>query len=329
MANPDIVKNDNRPLFIGDQVFEPHTILAGENPQRGELLGEINRVVGAVTPDGGNTGDGTITEFALAAGGPAQIGNYEVECIEEDAGGAKTPGTVTPDGGNTGDGTASAATLGTDAKEGTYTLTCIEAIVNGGRFEVKDPDGNRLADLYVGVAYVSTQINLTISDGATDFIVGDKFTLAVTITDGGKFKLTDPSGVILKDDILLPGTPGGNVVVIVGGITFKITDGATDFATGDKFTLAVAAGSLKLKVFDNTAVDGSQIPKFVTAQNLTNVADQINDVCKSGRINTGLLVLPGGVTLQTIIDGQTVETWLKNVGIITIDTDNLDFYDNE
>ena len=42
MTNPAITENDNTPIFIGDQLFESHTILAGENPAAGQVLGAIN-----------------------------------------------------------------------------------------------------------------------------------------------------------------------------------------------------------------------------------------------------------------------------------------------
>ncbi len=42
-----------------------------------------------------------------------------------------------------------------------------------------DPKGSALPDAAVGTAYVNAQLNFTLNDGAADFIVGDKFTIAV------------------------------------------------------------------------------------------------------------------------------------------------------
>lgn len=89
------------------------------------------------------------------------------------------------DVGNTGDGVLSAVTLGALAEAGIYTLVCIAAASNAGTFAVITPSGYRLADAKVAVAYVGAHLNFTISDGAADFIVGDKFT--VEITGDGKF----------------------------------------------------------------------------------------------------------------------------------------------
>lgn len=101
-----------------------------------------------------------------------------------------TAGAATADVGNTGNGTAGAVTLGSEAKNGTYTLTAKTAVADGGVFSVVDPAGVALADLTVAVAYLGSQINLTIADGAVDFIVGDVFTIDVII---GEYAIHDPA----------------------------------------------------------------------------------------------------------------------------------------
>lgn len=87
--------------------------------------------------------------------------------------------TTTPDAGNTGDGAVGAVTLGSKAVVGTYKLECITAATNGGIFKVVSPGGNRLKDLTVTLAYAGDHLNLTIADGAADFIVGDKIDIIV------------------------------------------------------------------------------------------------------------------------------------------------------
>ena len=94
---------------------------------------------------------------------------------------------VTADGGNTGDGVftlAASNEVGPDAKTGDYIVTCIAAATDGGRFQVVDPDGNALGDALVGTAFTSDHINFTIADGATDFAVGDFFTVSVAAGSG-------------------------------------------------------------------------------------------------------------------------------------------------
>lgn len=85
--------------------------------------------------------------------------------------------------GGTGDGGLGAVTKGLAVKAGVYTLTCIAEAANAGIFAVIDPDGFRLPDATVAVAYTHPQINFTISDGANDFDLGDAFTITVAEGD--------------------------------------------------------------------------------------------------------------------------------------------------
>ena len=121
---------------------------------------------------------------------------------------------VAADGGNTGNGTVTGITLGSKAQVGDYVLTCVEAVANAGVFEVLAPDGDRLSDGVVGSAEAGDHLSFTINDGATDFVVGDKFTITVAsaaekvkeidfaATDGSQnahglmaVKVTAPDGV--------------------------------------------------------------------------------------------------------------------------------------
>lgn len=91
---------------------------------------------------------------------------------------------ITPDGGNTGDGALGTLTLGTRAKVGDYVATCIAAAADAGTFQVVNPDGVLLPNATVGVAYTSSEINFTITDGAADWAAGDKVTVAVPAGSG-------------------------------------------------------------------------------------------------------------------------------------------------
>lgn len=93
-----------------------------------------------------------------------------------------------PGGGNTGNGTVSGiAVTNSSTKTETWTLTCIHTIVNGGRFSVVGSVTGARGDAVVGVAYSSNSITpalseiiFTINDGASDFVIGDSFTIATT-----------------------------------------------------------------------------------------------------------------------------------------------------
>jgi len=139
------------------------TILTGQGAlKRGTVLGVITKALGEVVADEGNTGNGTITAFALKA--KSKVGNYK--------------------------------------------LICTAAAENAGTFNVYDPEGNRLADATVAVAYANDQIGFTINDGSADFIVGDNF--VIPVEEGSKkAKIVNSANVdgsqvadcILTDDV--------------------------------------------------------------------------------------------------------------------------------
>lgn len=149
-----------------------------------------------------------------------------------------TTGTKT----GTGDGTCTLVTGGAKTMPGSYVLTCVLlGVTHGGSFQVVNPAGKNIgmAVLPNGasgtIAFASDEINFTLTDGATNFIVGDYFTIAVTdgcpivgtkvatgngtctdvekrtfakvgtyiitcveaITHSGKFSVADPDGNIL------------------------------------------------------------------------------------------------------------------------------------
>lgn len=156
--------------------------------------------------------------------------------------------TVAADGGNTGNGTVTGVARGVAAKPGDYTLTCIAAAVDGGRFQVVDPAGYRLADALVGAGYATSQLAFTLGDGATDWAVGDLITLTVA-AGAGKAVALDPAatdgsqiaaGVIYADVTAPAGADATGVgvhrdaVVIDTGLIWPAG------ITGDQKTAALA-----------------------------------------------------------------------------------------
>ncbi|HCE6437163.1 TPA: head decoration protein [Pseudomonas aeruginosa] len=87
--------------------------------------------------------------------------------------------TATAAAGNTGDGTVGATVVTSAAISGTYVLEITEAGANGGKFEVVDPQGRQVGTGQVGQVFTGGGIGFTLSDGATDFVVGDRFNLQV------------------------------------------------------------------------------------------------------------------------------------------------------
>jgi hypothetical protein len=94
--------------------------------------------------------------------------------------------------GNTGTGAMGAITVGDSAKPGVYTVTFTKAASNAGDFEVVDPTGHVVGVGTVAVAFAGGGLSFTIAD-ATDFIVGDKFLITVTISST-KYLQYNPAG---------------------------------------------------------------------------------------------------------------------------------------
>lgn len=95
--------------------------------------------------------------------------------------------TATAAAGNTGTGSIGTVTATGVAQRGTYTIRINKAAANAGDFTVADPSGNVIGFGTVAVAY-SNQIAFTLAD-ATDFVVGDNFT--VEVVGDYKYKMVE------------------------------------------------------------------------------------------------------------------------------------------
>jgi len=235
---------------IGGKIFTDQVPLAADTYYQGMPL--QYEAAGVVTPNVGNTGDGTLT--LVLANKKVPAGTYNLECTYK-AGTKTAPLGMVADGGNTGNGAPGVVTLGADVKSGVYTLECISATVSGSEiFRVTTPTGELMNNLTVGVAFVSTHFSITLADGLTDFIVGDGFTITVSAVHGGVFKLVAPTGEVLDIDIELPGTALGSINYVGHGFTLTLTDGAIDFEVGDKFAIAVSTAGTYRYTTDYDAV---------------------------------------------------------------------------
>lgn len=87
---------------------------------------------------------------------------------------------ATPSYTGTGNGQLTAVEPGIGAPSETWTLTCTAAAANAGTFSVTGSVSGAQAAATVGVAYSTSLIAFTLTDGAADFQVGDQFTVAVT-----------------------------------------------------------------------------------------------------------------------------------------------------
>lgn len=104
-------------------------------------------------------------------------------------------------GANTGNGTFAldgTTPILANAQVGVYTVMCTVAGTNSATFRVTDPKGNVLGDTALSgagaTASFADQIKFVITDGTTDFVVGDGF--KVTIAAGsGKYTQVAPAAL--------------------------------------------------------------------------------------------------------------------------------------
>ncbi len=150
MANPVIQNNDNLQLEVFNPKYEDAIIkfTGALTYALGVIMAKVLVAAGAITPDGGNTGDGTATALALASGGPPIPGSWNLECIKV------------------------GVTHG-----GRFKLEDPNGDQVGGDFNMSDVAGDTLLVSAGGI-----QVLLT--DAGANFIVGDKFALDITDLDG-------------------------------------------------------------------------------------------------------------------------------------------------
>ena len=173
------------------------------------------------------------------------------------AGTVPTTGTLT----GTGNGTMTSVTGGLNVQVGDYTMTCILAVTNGGMFDVKDPAGKIIGTCEItagasGTAvFTSDEINFTITDAGTDFILGDYFTVTVP-AGGGQVRELDVDGVdgsaiavgILGPQDVTAAASGDRTVSYTSGGTYEINPG--DIITG-------ATGGATARVVSITLTSGT------------------------------------------------------------------------
>jgi hypothetical protein len=142
--------------------------------------------------------------------------------------------------------------------------------------------------------------------GAKVGVYAVRFTVAAT--NNGSFVVRDPDGFVI-----------GTVVMAAGAgafdddLKFAIADGATDFAVGDGFDITVAAGSGKYVLSLAAAVDGSQVPDLILAEDTdASAADRTTVAYYQGQFVESALVLGAGHSLNSIREGLRV----KNIQLI-------------
>jgi len=148
------------------------------------------------------------------------------------------------------------------------------------------------------------------------------------VTNGGVFKLEDPNGSLVASDLILTVGAGAATVLEAGGLQFTVTDGATDFAVGDFFTLTVVANG-DLVPYAIAGAGGAQIPIAILTYEVvaTGVQDIPSRVGVSGKYRKEKLIIDAdgdGSSITNAILDQ-----LRSYGLVPVDVQELNIQDNQ
>ncbi|MDB4906369.1 MAG: hypothetical protein JWO05_1153 [Gemmatimonadetes bacterium] len=92
-------------------------------------------------------------------------------------------------------------------------------------------------------------------------------------------------------------------VAFVGAINFTIADGATDFISGDTFSVDVSAVVYKYKLATAAAVDGSDLARAILTQDADATAGDVECLIYTrGNFNDTQIVLGAGHTIASVKD---------------------------
>lgn len=139
-----------------------------------------------------------------------------------------------------------------------------------------------------------------------------KFRCVAIATNGGIFRLEDPTGVVI-DEVTITGGAGGTATENeqIKGV---VTDGSTDFALGDGFDITVSALGFVYTVFDPTASDGSDIAYGILA---SERKDATSAAKRCAVVNEG----PCKVNANELVWGANVTTTAqKTLGLSQLRT---------
>ena len=104
-------------------------------------------------------------------------------------------------------------------------------------------------------------------------LVGDYvLTCIEAVTHGGIFKLEDPNGAVVAENLIMTASTGVATTFEVAGLTFILTDGSTDFVAADLFTLPVVADG-QLYPYVILGIGGVQRPLTVAGYDMVGAAD--------------------------------------------------------
>ena len=147
-------------------------------------------------------------------------------------------------------------------------------------------------------------------------------------SDDGVWKLTDPNGNIIADNLTLRVGAGLVTTFNEAGITMAITEGGTDFAAGDTFTMVVVANGL-MAPFVIGGVAGAGVPIEVLAGDIV-AAGAGDEPCRpaiSGELRTEKLIIHADGDGSNITDA--ILDQLRDFTLVSQDVQELNIQDNQ
>ncbi len=205
-------------------------------------------------------------------------------------------------------------------------------MVDFGTAETR-PVGQILGRKILATAVTSTPDGGNTGDGVVDnqalsaqdapAKVGDYLLTCVeAITNSGRFKLEDPDGKLLDDQIVV--TVSGTTVFQGHGLRFDIADGAADWAVADFITLATTADGA-LDSYDPAEFDGREIPVALMARARTEAAaaNYPEMVLIKGEVRRAIVETAQGATVSKVLKDQ-----LADLGIVLREQDQMAELDN-
>jgi len=177
-----------------------------------------------------------------------------------------------------------------------------------------------LAALLTGGAGVATALGTNTGNGVMGAItvaanaqLGDyKLVIIEPAANAGTFVLEDPAGHIVGH---------GNVAAAfsAGGLSFTLADGATDFVSGDAFTISVT-GAVKHVPYDPTSTTGAQYAAAIlwSAYRDATSADQRAVLNTRGPMKVQTAELLWGANVTTLQQQTTALAQLAKLGILSV-----------
>jgi len=131
----------------------------------------------------------------------------------------------------------------------------------------------------------------TVTVGAGAKVGVYTLTIIEPATNAGVFVVEDPAGLTVGRGNVASAFSGG-------GLSFTLADGSTDFASGDQFTITVAAGTLKYNQLNTAGTLGTQnaVAILYGGVDATSADQPATVIARAAEVDAALIVWPAGIS---------------------------------